>query len=285
MSGDRNTVSYEIAYTRLVGGVEGDLPWLDFGSLSNWTFEFGVVQSMSDATGHRSGIREDRLDLALGVYSTTNTPCENDTGEPLASDAAQGCVPVNLFAPSLYPESVVGQFATAAESRYLFDDRDFDTVYKQTLVSFYMTGNVLQLPADWIVGGFGFEYRLDDLDSIPDHVARDGLMWGFFADGGAIGDKYTREFFGEIEIPVIAGQPAAEELVFNVSARFTDDEFYGGAWTHSYKMAYRPINSLLFPGHHRHVLSRAEPAGTLHRTADRVCHDIRPVPGPRGCHQ
>ncbi len=244
--GDRTQSFAEIAYTRMVGGVEGDLPWLDFGSLSNWSFDFGIVHSTSDGTNRRPGIREDRLELSLGWYSTTNTPCENDLGVELASDAAAGCVPVNMFAPSLYPESVVGHFATAEERNYLFDDRDFETVYNQTLVSFYMTGNVFQLPSDWIVGGIGIEYRLDDLDSIPDNVARDGLFFGYFADGGAIGDKYTREFFGELEIPVIAGQPAAEELVFNVSARYTDDEFYGGAWTHSYKMAYRPVNSLLF---------------------------------------
>ena len=244
--GDRAQAYVDINQLRLVGGVEGDLPWLDFGGFSNWSFDFSVAHSQSDGASRRPGIREDRLHLALGTYSTTNTPCENDTGEPLAGDVAPGCVPVNMFAPSLYPESVVGDFGTAAERNYVFDDRDFDTVYTQTLVSFYMTGNVLQLPADWIVGGFGFEYRLDDIDSIPDAVASDGLFIGFFADGGAVGDKYTREFFGELEIPIIAGQPAAEELVLNVSARWTDDEFYGGAWTHSYKMAYRPISSLLF---------------------------------------
>ena len=244
--GDRTQSFVDITQLRLVGGVEGDLPWIDFAGLSNWTFDFSVVQTTSDGASRRPGIREDRLNYALGAYSTTDTPCENDTGEPLASDVAPGCVPVNMFAPSLYPESVVGDFATAGERNYVFDDRDFDTVYKQTLVSYYMTGNVFQLPSDWIVGGIGFEYRIDDLESIPDQVARDGLFIGYFADGGAIGSKYTREFFGELEIPIIAGQPAAEELVFNVSARFTDDEFYGGAWTHSYKMAYRPINSLLF---------------------------------------
>ena len=243
--GDRTQSFVDIAYTRLVGGIEGDMPWLEFGSFTNWSFDLSLAQSTSDGQSRRPGIREDRLNYALGAYSTTHTPCENDTGAELASDVAPGCVPVNMYAPSLYPESVVGRFGTSGEQDYVFDDRDFDTLYQQTLVSFYMTGNVLQLPSDSIVGGIGFEYRVDDLESIPDEVAREGLFFGFFADGGAVGDKYTKEFFGELEIPVIAGQPAAEELVFNISARFTDDEFYGGAWTHSYKMAYRPVNSLL----------------------------------------
>ena len=62
--------------------------------------------------------------LALGAYSTTHTPCENDTGEALASDAAQGCVPVNMFhAGSLYPARVVGRlWLTSAEHDYVFDE-------------------------------------------------------------------------------------------------------------------------------------------------------------------
>ena len=243
--GDRNLVYVDQEQLRLVGGAKGDLPWLDFAGFSDWTFDFAVTHTQSTGVSRRPGIREDRINLALGHYSTTHTPCENDRGVPLAADTAPGCVPVNMFAPSLIPESMIGDFATAGERNYIIDDRDFDTVYTQTLVSYYMTGNVLRLPADWIVGGIGFEYRLDDIESIPDEVASEGLLYGFFKDGGAVGDKYTRELFGELEIPVIAGQPAAEELVFNVSARWTDDEFYGGAWTHSYKMAYRPINSLL----------------------------------------
>ena len=50
------------------------------------------------------------------------------------------------------------------------------------------------------------------LKSIPDDVARDGLFWGFFADGGATGKKWTREIFGEVELPIMAGVPLAEEL-------------------------------------------------------------------------
>ena len=244
--GDRTLISTETTSTRLVGGVSGDLPFLNILSLSDWSFDLSFTYSISDATGSRPGVRDDRLDLSLGVFSSTNTPCENDTGEVLASDAAPGCVPVNLFAPSLYPLGVVvGDFATQAERDYLFDDRDFDTEYEQTLMSFFMTGDVFQLPAGAIAAGVGIEWRKDEIRSIPDEVAREGLFIGFFADGGAEGDKITKEFFAEVEMPLLAGAPLAEELTLNVSMRLTDDEYYGTAWTESFKMAYRPVNSLL----------------------------------------
>jgi iron complex outermembrane receptor protein len=51
----------------------------------------------------------------------------------MADDVASGCVAVNMFAPSLYPEDIVGEFATQAETDYLFDSRDFDTEYEQTV--------------------------------------------------------------------------------------------------------------------------------------------------------
>ena len=283
--GDRTLIDVAQDQVRLVAGAQGDLPWLNFGDFSNWTFDFAVVHTTSNGVSRRPGVREDRLNLALGAYSTTNTPCENDTGEPLAADAAQGCVPVNMFAPSLYPESVVGDFATAAERNYVFDDRDFDTVYQQTLISYYMTGNVFQLPADWIVGGFGFEYRLDDIDSIPDAVARDGLFFGFFADGGAVGDKYTRELFGELEIPIIAGPTGGgrvgRELVGAMDRRRVlrcrlDALVQDGL----------PSGQLAaVPRHLRKFLSRAESPRTLSATPDRFPQRVRSVSDPGTRHR
>ena len=59
-------------------------------------------------------------------------------------------------------------------------------------------------------------------------MARDGLFFGYFADGGAVGNKTTQEAFGEVELPLLIGQTP---LSLNLSGRWTDDEFYGGAWT------------------------------------------------------
>jgi iron complex outermembrane receptor protein len=111
-----------------------------------------------------------------------------------------------------------------------------------------MSGNLFQLPAGEVAAGIGFEHRKDEINSTPDAVARDGLFFGFFSDGGAQGSKTTKEAFGEIELPLLANLPAAQELTLNLSTRWTDDEYYGSASTYSYKLAYRPVESLLVRG-------------------------------------
>ncbi len=249
--GDRNLTKTETEQSRLVVGLRGDLPFMNFGTLGNWSFDTFISYSKSEGDSERYGIREDRLELSLGDYSSTTTPCENDTGQVLASDAAPGCVPVNLYAPSLYPVregKVVGDFATQAERDYLFGIREFNTVYEQTLVSAYATGDIFSLPAGEVSLGLGAEYRIDEIDSDPNAVARDGLFWGFFSDRGAKGERDTQEWFAELEVPILADRFLATELNINVSARLTDDEYYGKNSTEAVKIGWRPFDSLLLRG-------------------------------------
>jgi iron complex outermembrane recepter protein len=260
VTGDRNTTAVSSEQLRVVGGVRGDLPWLTMGSLDNWSFDIYASYSDSSGTSARPGVRADRLELSLGWYSLTNTPCEandpNATGPrsgltvaELGADVGPGCLPVNMFAPSLYPVGVVtGDFATQAERDYLFDSRDFKTGYEQSVISAYVTGEIFETAAGSVALGIGIETRNDDIASVPDAVARDGLLWGFFSDGGATGDKNTDEIFAEIEIPLLAGVPGAEELTLNMSTRYTDDEIYGSGNTESIKLGWRPVESLLIRG-------------------------------------
>jgi iron complex outermembrane receptor protein len=249
IDGDRNTTDVTADQTRGVLGVRGDMPFMNFGTLDNWSFDIYGSYSLSTGESHRLGIREDRYDLAVGWYSSTNTPCENDLGVELEPDAAPGCVPIDPFAPSLYPVGqVVGDFATQAERDYVFDSRDFDTEYEQTIVSGYVTGDVFELPAGPIALGLGAEYRKDEINSIPDTVARDGLFFGFFSDGGAVGDVDVTELFGEVEVPIFASTPGFQELSVNLSSRMTDHEIYGENWTWSGKLGWRPTESLLIRG-------------------------------------
>ncbi len=250
VQGDRSTNTADVDQTRYVVGVRGDLPFINWGDVAGWGFEIAASHTESTGTSNRLGVRGDRLALSLATtIEDPNNPgtfiCGADNDNDGIPDGTDGCVPIDMFAPSLYPENVVGDFATEAERAYLFDSRDFDTEYEQQIITGYVTGNLFNLPAGGVAVGLGIEYREDEIRSIPDEVARDGLLQSFFADGGATGEKYTREYFGEIEVPILAGQTLARELNLNLSARNTKDEFYGSAWTGSAKLGYRPVDSLL----------------------------------------
>jgi iron complex outermembrane receptor protein len=270
VGGDRDNVDVTLEQFRLVGGVRADLPFLNMGPLQGWSSEASVTYSRSDGKSSRMGIRDDRLAFGLGWdptvdfngnggtddVTTNNSstlvalpggPCDAaNVANPdlLTPELLNGCVPLNLFAPSLY-EGVQGDFATAAERDYVFDSRDFDTVYEQTLVNAFITGEVFELPAGAVSLVLGAEYRLDEIDSQPDDIASQGLFFGFFSDLGAVGEKTTKEAFIELDVPLLANKPLAQQLDFNASARLTDDEFYGSAWTYSLKAGWRPVDSLL----------------------------------------
>ena len=49
----------------------------------------------------------------------------------------------------------------------------------------------------------------------------------------------VNEYFGEVEIPIMANTPGVQELNVNFSSRLTDHEIYGDNWTWSGKLGYR----------------------------------------------
>ena len=241
--GDRDNTATEIEQYRFVAGVRGDIPALDnFGSLNNWSFDASLTYSTSEGFSSRRGIRGDRL-----TYSIENTTLDG-SGNIVCPGRVDGdtldCVPVNIFTPALYITNI-GDFDTQAERDYLFDDRNFDTTYNQTVFSAYATGEIVELPAGPLSGVLGVEYRVDEIESEPDAIARDGLFFGFFSDQGASGDRWTREAFGELVVPILTDVPGASSLDLELAGRHTTDEFFGSDTTYSSKLGWRPIDSLL----------------------------------------
>lgn len=245
IEGDRNISHVDVAQWRYVGGVRFDVPFLNTGALSDWTGEAYIAHSDSSGVSHREGVLDDRLQLGLGNYSFAGIPCVDDSGIVSDPNDFAGCVPVNLFAPSVLSPDQQGQFATQQERDYLFGTREFDTQIEQTVYSIFFTGNVFDLQGGAVSAGVGYEKRYDSIESIPNDVASEGKFFGFSADQGAEGEKYISEWFGEIEMPLVGNLNFADELTINLSARHSDDEFAGRAWTWSGKLAYRPVSSLL----------------------------------------
>ena len=277
IEGDRNNVDVTQEQYRGVLGVKGDLPFLS----PSWTFDASFVYSRSEGSSVRRGVREDRMALALGydptitdstgdgipdgfngASSATPTlaggPCDasslalaqqpNLTAAQQAylADLTTGCVPVNIFAESVINGRPFGNFASQAERDYVFGEKLFDTTYEQIVANAFITGNLFDLPAGPVGAVFGFEWRKDKIDSQPDFVTANGLLIQQNSDQGAQGDKWIREAFGEIDIPLEAGKPWVEELNVNLAGRVTDEEFYGTNFTYSLAAGWRPIAPLQF---------------------------------------
>ncbi|WP_284124591.1 TonB-dependent receptor domain-containing protein [Parerythrobacter aestuarii] len=276
--GDRNDIDVVQEQIRAVVGMRGDMPI--FGP--SWSFDTSLVYSRAKGVSKRRGIREDRLALALGLDPTADYNgdgiVDNDGdgiaddydanvdvfgifGDPLwigvcnaagmanpslaAPDLnASGCVPVNLFAPSVLT-GAVGDFATQAERDYLFGERVFNTIYKQITWNAFITGDLFELPGGTVGMVLGGEYRRDEINSQPDTVASNGLFWGFFSDKGAVGNKEIKEAFAEIDLPIVAGVPGFQELDVKLAGRITDDEYYGTNYTYSGAIGWRPFSPLL----------------------------------------
>lgn len=160
-----------------------------------------------------------------------------------APDLVQGCVPVNLFAPSVL-NNFVGDFATQAERDYLFDDRVVDTTYEQVVLSAYATGEIFQMPAGPVSVVLGGEFRNDKIKTTPNFGAVNGLFFGFFRDLGTNGSKHIIEGFAELDVPLF-DDDFWGEFDLNVSGRITEEEFYGTAGTYSVKAGWRIVPQML----------------------------------------
>ncbi|GAB5348110.1 TonB-dependent receptor domain-containing protein [Alteriqipengyuania sp. 357] len=171
-------------------------------------------------------------------------PCGTLSNPDLAApDLVQGCVPVNMFADSIF-QLPFGDFATQAERDYLFGERVVDTTYEQVLVSAYATGDLFEMPAGPVSLVVGAEFRNDKIATTPNAVASNGLFFGYFRDLGTNGSKHILEGFAELDIPLFDDDYWGD-FDLNLSGRVSDEEFYGRAGTYSIKAGWRPVDQVL----------------------------------------
>ena len=270
--GDRTKVTTEVEQERFVVGARGDLD-INFREFSDWTYEVAYTSTESVGKSFREGIRGDKLSFALGYDPSApygddpsygdwefggtylpNGPCDatGSVGE-ITADVSEGCVTVNLFAPSVF-EGITGNFATQEERDYLFDSSVFDTTITQDVFGAFATGIIGSMPGGDVAAVLGVEKQELEIDSVPDFIADNGLFFGFTSNGGAKGKQINDEAYFEVAMPLLAGIQFVEELNLEFSGRhtkttntnyFTKDESIDSGKTFSVKMSYRPTPDLL----------------------------------------
>lgn len=233
----------EVAQTRLVGGIKGDLPFVDFGPVANWTYDAYASYSRSSGQDLVSGIPFfPRLAQTLN-----NTRIDETTGEAVCDpivvpgEGQQAvCRPLNFFDPQFL---LTGRFPDQADNDFLFPNRMTNTIVEQTVFNAYVAGELFELPSGYPASlVVGFEYREDAIRTDTDAGASGGDFLGFFGDPGSNGERWFKEAFTELDLPLLGDMPLISDLSLNLAARYTEEENFGSETTYRIQGQYAPVD-------------------------------------------
>ncbi len=221
---DHNDAEQIVDYMRAIGGLRGEFAAPN--NLGSWGWDIYGQFSRSDGDYNQDVILNDAVRSAQFRTAScvgTNLPV---SGRP--------CIDVNWLSPELMSGN-----PTAAERAFLFDVESGNTVYDQVYLEGVITGDVFTLPAGNVGLAVGAHYREDEIKDVPGAVTLAGNAWGSSSAGITEGSDTIQELFAEVEVPVLAGMPLAEDLRLTLSGRYTDVETAGEADTYKIGISYQ----------------------------------------------
>jgi outer membrane receptor protein involved in Fe transport len=199
------TSNIESTTSRFVAGLEGDLP---FGN--DWFWEASA--------------------LYTSVTADINTNYTWNLARFIRISDPDQCAADSLCAATVNPSGALDTFRpgnwTDAEIEYMrqgaFAANKFDLFGGMAFVS----GPVIDLPAGPMNVAFGVESRRETGFSKPDSITERGesVANQTFTSAGAV---ESNEIFAELDIPILSGVTAFEDLTLNLQWRYSDYDAWG----------------------------------------------------------
>ncbi|WP_088330653.1 TonB-dependent receptor [Lacimicrobium sp. SS2-24] len=197
----------------------------------NWSYDlFANYSNVSMVQTYQNDLSTTRIIRALNVV-------EDAQGNPVCQSVVDGsdpnCVPWNIFEEGAVTQAQLNYLVLPLYSRG-------DTTTTQ--VSGYVTGDLteagIMVPGTSTGVGVvaGLEYRRESLVFAPDQgfTSGDGAGQGG-PTGGVTGAFNVKEFFGELDIPLLEARSFAEELTLELAYRYSD--YSTNKTTNTFKVA------------------------------------------------
>ena len=212
----------------LFTGLKGDLS-------ATWTYDAYMGYGYSKGTYASEQLLADRVAASLDAEldADGNLVCKDLANNP-------GCVAANLFTE----DALLNGRLTDAERNYITAMTEGETVYDSFQIAGHATGELFSMPFGEAMGVIGVEYRREGIDDIPDENSQSDNLWGFTAARRTKGTDTVKEVYGEMEVPLLANVPGAEEMTLNVSTRWTDYDSYGDDTTYRAAFNWQVIPSI-----------------------------------------
>lgn len=172
------------------------------------------------------------------VHGNVNSRRLQQALGPLA-DYADPCVPFNIF----------GGAGSVTQDMLGFVGFVQHDVSEQELTDYTanVTADLFELPAGALAIAAGVEHRELSGFFQPDAVVVAGEGSDIPAQPTS-GSYDVTEFYGEVDVPILANQPLAYELAFSAATRFSDYSTFGEDETSQAGVRWRPIEDLLLRG-------------------------------------
>lgn len=221
-------------------GLEGDFDFAD--RVLYWDVNAVRSENKADQTTFGS-YNLAHINQALG-------PIANCTGS---------CVPLNLFGGpgTLTPEML----------RFIGANLTDKSENNLTLWSANLSGDLFELPAGALSFAAGYEYRKTNGSFQPDALIVAGESNGV-PSLPTRGTIEVNEFFGELNIPLLADVAFAKRLDLNVATRYSDYDTSGGTTNNKVGLRWQVSDEFLIRGTFAEGL-RAPSVGELFGSASR----------------
>lgn len=214
--------SVDVDYWYGVAGLRGGFG--NSGLLSSWSWDMHLSHSLSDGTYTRDTVDARNVEDAGDARSDIRHVLDPDTGQVTCirpSGSTAPCVPINYFSADFMNGNL-----TPEQRAFLLTTDTGNTEFTQTLFNAIVAGDLFELPAGKVGAALGFEYRKTEIDDQPGPLSFGNNQWGLTSAVNTQGQDELYEFFGEVEVPIIAGQPFFDSLTVNGSLRWFDYDLY-----------------------------------------------------------
>ncbi len=200
------------------------------GLLQGWRWDASLNQARNRVTQRQFGdLLRDRVALALGP-SHRDGNGQAVCGSPGAPVA--GCVPLNLFGGpgSISPEMLAYTGLNGLRDRF---------ENEQSVFGANLSGDIAELPSGPLAAAFGYEYRDEQAEDIPDVQTQAGNTTGA-ARAITRGRFHSQELYAEFGVPLLSGN----RLDLDLGLRGIDFSRFGSELVFDTALRYVPIPDL-----------------------------------------
>ena len=255
--------SQTVDYYRGMAGAKGDLG----GPLAGWSWDFYTQYSRSDAKYYQQVILQEAIDTQDFRTSSCVGTFLPISGRP--------CIDINWTDPEFLRGNL-----TPEQKAFLWDEETGSTLYTQWSAEAVVTGTLFEWWAGPIDAAIGATWRNDEINDTPGAVTLANNSWGLSGAGITKGEATTKEFFGEVDIPLLTDVPFAKAFNLRASGRYTEvdtvgdgDETYkiGANWQVNDWLRFRGTYGTSFRAPHLFELFLADQTSFLSQRAIDPC--------------